>query len=153
MLSPEVSSAEVLAERMALLQRTRMGNSSSIPEAREPRFATSGNMFFLLPKGAGKGPRRLTLLPIYGAAFEAITGDDKKWWDEQSANFARVGEGLATEPDFGLLVYEAINFMDGQRSTRDIAMLLSAEYLADIDQAWVDRLVTILEKHGLVTTK
>jgi len=103
-------------------------------------------------EGSG-GPRRLTLLPIYGAAFEPIASDDKKWWDEQSAHIARVGEGLATEPDFGLVVYEAVNFMDGKRSTKDIAALLSAEYLMDIDQAWVDRLVDILEKHGLVTTK
>ncbi|HUQ49775.1 MAG TPA: DUF4910 domain-containing protein [Terriglobales bacterium] len=98
-------------------------------------------------------PRRLTLLPIYGAAFETITGDDKKWWDEQSARFAHVGEGLATEPDFSLVTYEAINFMNGKRNTQEIAELLSAEYLANIDKAWVDRLVAILEKHGLVTTK
>ncbi len=96
----------------------------------------------------GGPPRRLTLLPIYGAAFESIAGDDKKWWDEQSARFAD-DDG----PNFGLVVYEAINFMNGRRSTRDIASLLSAEYLTDIDQAWVDRLVGILEKHSLVATK
>lgn len=102
---------------------------------------------------ARQGPRRLTLLPIYGAAFEPIAGEDKKWWDEQGAHFARVGEGLATEPDFGLVVYEAINFMDGKRSAKEIAALLSAEYLINIDQAWVDRLVSILEKQGLVSTR
>ena len=32
--------------------------------------------------------------------------------------------------------------MDGHRSTAEIADLVSAEYLIDIDQAWVDRLVT-----------
>jgi hypothetical protein len=40
--------------------------------------------------------------------------------------------------------------MDGRRSTAEIADLLSAEYLLDIDQAWVDRLVSILEKQKLV---
>ena len=40
--------------------------------------------------------------------------------------------------------------MDGHRSTAEIADLLSAEYLLDIDQAWVDRLVSILEKQKLV---
>ena len=42
--------------------------------------------------------------------------------------------------------------MDGHRSTAEIAALLSAEYLLDIDQAWVDRLVGILEKQKLVAT-
>ena len=40
--------------------------------------------------------------------------------------------------------------MDGHRSTSEIADLVSAEYLIDIDQAWVDRLVNILEKQKLV---
>lgn len=44
----------------------------------------------------------------------------------------------------------AVNFMNGHRSTSEIADLLSAEYLLDIDQAWVDRLVSILEKQKLV---
>ncbi|HUS18717.1 MAG TPA: DUF4910 domain-containing protein [Terriglobales bacterium] len=107
----------------------------------------------LTPVSVTSGPRRSTLLPIYGAALEAITGDDKKWWDEQDARFAHVGEGLATEPNLELVAYEAINFMDGKRNTKEIASLLSAEYLLNIDEAWVDHLVSILRKHGLVTTK
>jgi len=42
--------------------------------------------------------------------------------------------------------------MDGHRNTAQIADLLSAEYLLDIDQAWVDRLVSILAKRKLVAT-
>jgi len=98
-------------------------------------------------------PRRLTLLPVYGAAFESISGEDKKWWDEQDARFSHVGEGLATEPDFGLIVYEAMNFMSGGRNTKEIADLLNAEYLTDLDEAWVVRLVRILSGQGLVTYK
>jgi hypothetical protein len=40
---------------------------------------------------------------------------------------------------------------NGHRSTAEIANLISAEYLLDIDQAWVDRLLIILEKQKLVT--
>jgi hypothetical protein len=94
--------------------------------------------------------RRLTLLPIYDATFEPISGDDKKWWDEQQARFAEDSEGLPTKPNFGLLVFETMNFMDGHRSTAEIADLLAAEYLLDIDQAWVDRLVGILAAQKLV---
>lgn len=94
--------------------------------------------------------RRRTLLPIYDAAFESLTGDDKKWWEEQQQRFAEDSEGLPTKPNFGLLVFETINFMDGHRSTAEIADLLAAEYLLDIDQAWVDRLVGILAAQKLV---
>lgn len=101
------------------------------------------------PGGRG-GPRRLTLLPIYDAAFESLSRDDKKWWEEQQQRFAEDSEGLPTKPNFGLLVFETINFMDGHRSTAEIADLLAAEYLLDIDQAWVDRLVGILAEQKLV---
>ena len=101
------------------------------------------------PRGTG-GPRRLTLLPIYDAAFESLSAEDKKWWAEQQARFASDSEGLATKPTFDLLVFETINFMDGHRSTAELADLLAAEYLLDIDQAWVDRLVGILAAQKLV---
>lgn len=61
--------------------------------------------------------------------------------------------GLATKPNFALISFKAVNFMNGQRSTAEIAGLLSAEYLLDVDQVWVDRLVDILEKQQLVATK
>jgi hypothetical protein len=98
----------------------------------------------------GTGPRRLTLLPIYSDAVEAISGEDRKWWDAQDARFASSSEGLATEPNLELIAFEAMNFMNGKRSTNDIAALLSAEYLIDIDQAWVDRVLSIFAKQGLV---
>jgi hypothetical protein len=100
-----------------------------------------------------KGPSRLTLLPLDASAFEGISHEDANWLTEQEARFASDSEGLATKPNFALITFEAINFMDGERSTAEIANLLSAEYLIDIDQAWVDRLVNILEKEKLVTTK
>jgi aminopeptidase YwaD len=96
------------------------------------------------------GPHRLTLLPLDASAFENASPDDAKWLAEQEARFASDSEGLATKPNFGLISFEAINFMDGHRSTSEIADLVAAEYLIDIDQAWVDRLVNILEKQQLV---
>jgi aminopeptidase YwaD len=97
------------------------------------------------------GPHRLTILPLDASVFETVSPDDKKWLDEQKARFASDSEGLATKPNFALLSFEAVNFMNGRRSTAEIADLLSAEYLLDIDQAWVDRLVSILQKQKLVS--
>ncbi|MBZ5648276.1 MAG: DUF4910 domain-containing protein [Acidobacteriia bacterium] len=101
----------------------------------------------------GTGPRRLTLPPIAPIALEDLTGDDKNWWEEQDARFASFLESLPTKPTFDLLVYETVNFMDGHRSTADIAGMLSAEYLMPFDQAWVDRLVKILADRKLVALK
>jgi Peptidase family M28 len=102
--------------------------------------------------GAKGGPTRLTLIPIYAAAFESISGDDKKWWGEQEAAFASDSGsgGLPTRPPFDQIAFEAINFMDGKRSTTDIAGLLAVEFNRDFDGAWVDRLVGILGKLNLV---
>lgn len=96
------------------------------------------------------GPHRLTILPFDASVFENVSPEDKKWLAEQEARFASDSEGLATKPNFALISFEAENFMDGKRGTAEIADLLSAEYLVDIDRAWVDRLVSILEKQKLV---
>jgi hypothetical protein len=96
------------------------------------------------------GPHRLAILPLDASAWEGVSAEDGKWLAEQEARFSSDSEGLATKANFGLISFEAINFMDGHRSTAEIADLLSAEYLIDIDQAWMDRLVSILEKQKLV---
>jgi len=103
---------------------------------------------------AKPGPQRLTLIPINVIAYEAISGDDRKWWDEQEAAFASVspGGGLPTRPPFAQVTFEAINFMDGKRSTGEIADLLAVEFNRDFDAGWVDRLVGILAKLKLVQT-
>ena len=96
------------------------------------------------------GPDRSNLLlPLDASAFENLGAEDSKWLAEQEARFASDSEGLATKPNFALISFEAVNFMDGHRSTAEIADLLSAEYLLDIDQGWVDRLVNILGKQKL----
>ncbi|HET8888973.1 MAG TPA: DUF4910 domain-containing protein [Candidatus Angelobacter sp.] len=98
-----------------------------------------------------RGPHRTIVLPLDGSAFDNASPANKKWLADEEARFASDSEGLATKPNFALISFEAVNFMDGHRSTAEIADLLSAEYLLDIDQAWVDRLVSILEKQKLVT--
>jgi len=98
------------------------------------------------------GPRRLTIGPIYEAAFESLSGDDKKWWEAQSATYSSYapGGGLPINPTFPVIRCEAMNFMNGHRDAATIAGLLSAEYNRNFDAAWVDRLVDILAKLQLV---
>ncbi len=117
---------------------------------------TTGRGSFTIPLHASKKPplspfpKRVTLLPFDSTVFENAGPEDAKWLSEQEARFASDPEGLATKPNFALIGFEAVNFMDGHRSTAEIADLLSAEFLLDIDQAWVDRLVSILDKQKLV---
>jgi peptidase M28-like protein len=98
--------------------------------------------------GEATGPRRSTTLPIDASAFDDLAGDDKTWWVAQGKKYAG---GSADAPDLDVLTYETVSFMDGHRSPQDIARLLSTEFLASIDAAWVERLVGILAARGLVT--
>ena len=61
--------------------------------------------------------------------------------------------GLAQEHLVPRQLFNAVNFMDGRRTTAEIAELLSAKYEEEIDQAWVDRLVGILASRKLVSLK
>jgi hypothetical protein len=110
----------------------------------------------VFPSRAGSsGPHRLSLPPFDSSVFEALSGDDRKWWDEQQARFASEapGGGLPTQPPFDLIAFEAVNFMDGKRTTADIADALSAEFDRDFAPEWVDRVVEVLVKQGLVAVK
>jgi len=105
------------------------------------------------PARGGAGPHRLTLLPLDSSVFSALEGDDKKWVQAQQERFPDASNSLATKPTFELLAFETINLMDGHRSTSEIADSLSAEFLTDIDQDWVDRLVGILAAQKLIATR
>jgi len=96
------------------------------------------------------GPHRLILMLLDASVFADVSSEDARWLAAQEARFASDSAGLATSPNFALISFEAVNFMDGRRSAAEIADLLSAEYLVDIDQAWVDRLVSILMKQKLL---
>lgn len=103
-------------------------------------------------QSSAKGPHRLTLIPVDASVFESLSGDDRKWWDEQESQFSSdsPGDGLPTQPTFELITFEAINFMDGRLTKADIAELLGVEFNRDFDTAWMDRLVGILSKLKLV---
>jgi len=112
-----------------------------------------GRIIRQYPPRSAAGPSRLVLAPLDDSALEGVSAEDKKWLDEQRARFAVEAEGLSDEPSFELLLWETVNFMDGHRSTAELADLLAAEFLVDVDQAWVGRLVGILASQKLVAPK
>jgi len=101
---------------------------------------------------AGKVPHRLVVIPLDASVFQGLSGKDKQWWGEQEERFASEapGGGLPPEPPFGVIAFEAVNFMDGKRSEGEIAALLSLEFNRDFDAAWMGRLVGILEEVKVV---
>lgn len=104
------------------------------------------------PNTTATTPRRRTLLPLAGAAFAGVSDRDRNWIERERSRFPAGGgvDRLPTMPTFDLLVFGAINLMNGRRPTSEIAVLLASEHDLDIDQAWVDRLVEILATLKLV---
>ena len=98
------------------------------------------------------GLRKLTRLPLAGDVFDDLSPEDRSWWDQQKARFTAERANAAGAPDLDMLVWETLNFMDGRRSTAEIAGLLSAKFLVDVDQAWAERLIRILAAKGLAAT-
>ena len=147
------SDLRVMGEMLAQQQRYAGSFLQKGPDA------SRGSGFDITTQGersgtaSGYSPRRLTLAAIDASAVEGLAGDDRAWWEQQQARFASEapGGGLPTEPPFELIAFETVNFMDGKRSTGEIADLLSSEFNQDVDQAWVARLVGILAKLKLVT--
>jgi hypothetical protein len=116
---PPAAVAAAMVEASELERKSR----SMVRTARAP----------LPPSGTGGArPRRLTILPIDGTAWERLAGADKEWWEAQEGRFE----------DRGVVVYEAVNFMDGSEP-REIAGLLP-----EMEPRWTRPgcLVEILEK-------
>ena len=87
-----------------------------------------------------RGARRLGSSLVAGTLFESLSGADEKWMADQR---------VAT-PQFSLALYETLNFMDGQRSSADIADLLTIELESTFTAEWVERLTSILASLELV---
>jgi hypothetical protein len=101
---------------------------------------------------AASGPQKRTRLPLAGDVFNDLPDADRAWWDQQKARFVAERANAAGAPDLDMLVWETLNFMDGRRSAAEIADLLSAEFLVDVDQAWAEKLIRILAAKGFAAT-
>ncbi|HEV7919688.1 MAG TPA: DUF4910 domain-containing protein [Thermoanaerobaculia bacterium] len=120
-----------LAANAAALPNATLSNKGIFSWTAKPAAA---------PAAAGKGPRRLTMLPIFDELFGEQTGDDRTWIDAQKAALG----------DFDLALYETVNFMDGRRTPREIADLVAGETGDPIDEGWVNRAIKLLANLKLV---
>ena len=88
-------------------------------------------------------PKRLFLGPLadsYASTwFSEQLGAGHAWWEEQSEKI----------PKWDILVYETLNFTDGQRSLAEIEDAVRAEF-GDLPDGAVERILRDLEKVKLV---
>lgn len=150
----ELASAERIADLSRRAARAAaFGSSAACLKRYRAAIATlqdGGNVAPLVPHAgeSGRGPRPIVLQPYTSAAFEPLAGTDLAWWKTQEERF-----GGPQGPGRDLVVYEAANFMDGNRTTAEIAEALSCELEREIETAWVERLVAVLEKLRLIARR
>ena len=91
-------------------------------------------------KERGTFARRATIGPIAGSAFEELGGDAKRFLDDARKEHA----------NFDLLLFETVGFMNGRRSNREIADLLSIELGDHVGEDFVNQIAQILGSLKLV---
>ncbi len=98
-----------------------------------------------VPEGVRQSPvpRRLYLGPLGDSSsstwFREQLAADYAWWQEQ-------GEKV---PRFGVIVYEALNFTNGERTLREIEDAVQAEF-GELPEGLVEHILRDLAKVGLV---
>lgn len=156
------------AERLALLRgagdvlpgvapllRGALDRAAAALAEPEPAAAAARSLGALLPPAPaapGPGPRRRVILPLSEEAFATLPPEDRAWLEDAEAHLGeRLAPALLPPPSFGELLYETVNLVDGRRRAPDIAAALRAEFLVNVDDAWVARALRILTTAGLLS--
>lgn len=150
-IAPAVAAERLRADSVRLVAMRRLGDTRLAAEMQKrvaadvalidsAGMSTRGLMSDgSRPAQTRKGPRRLTIPPVFSELLADATGDDRAWLDLESGR----------TPDFDLAFYELVNLMNGSRSTSDIADLLTIELGRTFTPAWVDRAISILTARKL----
>jgi hypothetical protein len=152
-LAPAVAAEQVRANAARLVDLQRLGDTALVARVQKQIAADAASLATakldsrgrLVPTTAtalsdGQFVKRNTIGPVASNAWESLTGDDKKWMDEQRKR-----------EDFDLRLFEALGFMNGLRSNREIAELLTIELGERVGEDWVQRLASVLMSTKLAT--
>jgi aminopeptidase YwaD len=138
-LAPAMAAEMLRVDGERLVDLRRRGNArlAAVATKRVVDDAAAIDGAKLSPRGVFSGapspvrlpgrPRALTIPPLFSEVVAA--------WDPKANDLA---------------LFEAINFMDGTRTSAEIADLLSIELGQNFDAAWVDRTVAFLASQKLV---
>src|SRR5437867_3666199 len=141
-LDPRITAERLRADSERLVQLKRLGHERLAAQLEKQIRAQAGVPVPVPVPQPVKSTfaKRNTIGPIAGSAFETLQPDDKRWIDEQRK----------THANFDLLMFEALGFMDGHHSNRDIADLLTIEFGEEVGESWVSRLASVLGSMKLV---
>lgn len=138
------------SRRMVALRRTgntRLANalqsSFEYDAKRFPISAVSSHGALIEPTSTtppSRGASRRMLSPISGTALESLDPAMRKWL---GAERARVG-------DLDLVLFELMQFLNGQRSSAELADLLTIEFGQPFTVEWVDQALAMLASQQLV---
>jgi hypothetical protein len=143
----------VQSQRMIALRRANQTRlASELQKSFEydaKRFANAGLSSYgtlvepMATTPPARGPRRIVLTPISGDALTGLSEEHRKWRDAQRS-FVQPEAGLE------LVLFEAMQFMNGRRSSAEIADLLTIEYGKPFTAQWVDQAAAMLASMKLV---
>jgi aminopeptidase YwaD len=155
-LAPAVAAEQLRATSARLVELRRLGDTALIARVQKQLAADAASLATskldsrgrLIAAATPKTTRgqsmakRNTIGPVAANAWSSLTGDDKKWIDEQRKR-----------EDFDLRLFETLGFMNGERSNREIADLLTIEFGEKVGEEWVQRLASILTSQNLVVAE
>jgi hypothetical protein len=155
-LAPAVAAERLRADAARLVDLHRLGNSRLTADVQKrvasdaallstTKLDSHGRLVGAAAKPAANQTlaRRNTIGPIAGGTFKTLTGDDRTWIETQQKQ----------QSDFDFRVFETLGFMNGQRTNREIADLLTIELGDTVGEAWVQRLASILTSMKLATAE
>jgi len=156
-LAPAVAAEQFRASAARLIELNRLGDGALLARVQKELAAEAANLAVakldsrgrLMTTSTTTKPargqslaKRNTIGPIAGSAWTSLTGDDRKWIDEERKR-----------ENFDVRVFEALGFMNGQRTNREIADLLTIDLGERIGEEWVQRLANVLTSMKLVTAE
>jgi hypothetical protein len=155
-LAPAVAAEQLRADAARLVELDRLGDGTLLARVQKQLAADAATLSMarldsrgrlLASTSAAKPARgqlakRNTIGPIAGSAWASLTGEDRKWIDEERKR-----------ENFDFRVFEALGFMNGQRTNREIADLLTIDLGERVGEEWVQRLASVLTSMKLVTAE
>jgi aminopeptidase YwaD len=155
-LAPAVAAEQLRANSARLVDLRRLGDTALIARVQKQLAADAamlstakldsrGQLVVATPPKTARGQsmaKRNTVGPVTNNAWSSLTGDDKKWIDEQRKR-----------EDFDVRLFETLGFMNGERSNREIAELLTIELGEKVGEEWVQRLASILTSQKLAVAE
>lgn len=154
-LAPAVAAEQLRANAARLVELQRLGDAVLVARVQKQLATDAASLSTakLDSRGRlmtntttkpmrGSFAKRSTIGPVAASVWTSVSGDDRKWIDEERKR-----------ENFDVRLFEALGFMNGQRTNREIADLLTIDLGERVSEEWVQRLASVLTSMKLVTAE